>query len=126
VDEMNVRFGMLVVLFGAVVTVSAVLGEADTRYTTYTVEEVLEERPIGEEVRVEGRVSGEIERLNQSGRLYRRFAIGEEKRLMVYCSLFNGRLGVSMGDNVSVTGRFTTYREVLQVSTQCYRVRGKG
>ncbi len=127
VDEETVRFGMLVVVFASIVVVAGVFGDARTRYDRYTVDEALEQRPTGQEVLVEGNVTEVIGFSNRSGIRYLRFALGgDDGRLLVYCSLFNRRENVSVGERVAVEGTFTTYQQVLEVSTQCFRVRDKG
>jgi len=127
VDEESVRFGMLVVLFVSIVATAAILGDARTRYERYTVDAALEQRPTGQEVIVEGNVTEVIGVSNRSGIRYLRFALGgDDGRVLVYCSLFNRAENVSVGDRVAVEGTFTTYQQVLEVSTQCFRARDKG
>jgi RecG-like helicase len=127
VDEETVRFGVLVALFASIAVTAAFLGDARTRYDSYTVDAALEQRPTGQEVIVEGNVTDVIGVSERSGIRYLRFALGgEDGRVMVYCSLFNQYENVSVGDEVVVEGTFTSYQQVLEVSTQCFRVRDKG
>ncbi|MDY6771396.1 MAG: hypothetical protein SV186_05605 [Candidatus Nanohaloarchaea archaeon] len=121
------RLAALVVLCGCVVAAAAVVGDVEVRYDRYTVPQVLEKRPVGRTVVVTGTVSRVKGVSNRSGYRYLEFVLGEgDRRLPVYCSLFNAPVEVAPGDRVWVEGTLKEYRKILEVSTQCFRVQRKG
>ena len=137
----NVRFIFFGLLIAASLGVSALGGALSGyaspesgsyatfgSYANYTTSEVLNILPLDEYVNVYGEVSEILsDYTSQKGYVYQRFYVTDGRQeLMVFCSKYKGSIDVSVGDNVSVNGKFQKYGSTYEIYAECSGVKITG
>lgn len=120
------------ILLLGTVTVGAVLGEGqgvDVQVMTgeqYSVQWLLQDRPLDEEVRVTGtvvHVKSSVEEMRSDE--HQRFVVSDvsgQEAILVVCSLEEGAAPITVGDGVRITGTFEGYKGSFRVKAVCSRI----
>ncbi|MDY6768536.1 MAG: hypothetical protein SVW02_00300 [Candidatus Nanohaloarchaea archaeon] len=96
-------------------------GGAGGERRQYTVAALLEERPVEQPVVVEANVSRVADDyVSDSGNTYQQFFVSDGMAsVKVFCGANSGRVNVSVGDTVRVTGTFQEYQGQYEIYTRC-------
>lgn len=135
-DESFFRFLMMAVFIAGMLSIAAVSGElssysfSDPFESLYpaiefsSVTELLETMPLQEHVSVSGMVSHiDDDHVSDSGSAYQQFFISDGSReVKVFCSTKGGRVVISEGDDVLVTGKLQKFYDTVEIYADCSSV----
>lgn len=136
-NEELFRFMLVLVLVTLMLGVSVLSGWADNYIgdaslydpftASYTINpysslsDLLADMKVDTTVRVTAEVGEVLEDYtSKKGYVYQQFYLQEgSERLKVFCSTYKGRVQISEGDTVSITGTLQEYYNELEIYTDC-------
>jgi RecG-like helicase len=132
-DENLLRFLMLAVFIAGTVVIAAISDEL-TSYSFHdpfegyypsmefeNVTALLDYMPLQEHVTLTGEVSHiDPDHTSDKGHIYQQIFITDgTSEVKVFCSTKGGRVEISVGDEIFVTGKFQKFYDNIEIYTEC-------
>ncbi len=91
---------------------------------TYTITQLLSKRPLDQNIKVAGNISAVLkDYTSKKGYVYQRLKVSDgSNEILIFCSAYKGKSDLTIGDRVSVEGKFQKYKDEYEIYTYCSQI----